>query len=500
MKKKEKVILLILDGLGLGEKNENNPVHTKGMPFLEKMKESFPYTELKASGEAVGLEDGQMGNSEVGHLTLGAGKIIKQDLTRINEDVKTGKLKESAAIKKVVKYLEKSGGTLHLWGLLSDGGVHSHISHLKAIIESVKSEGVKNITLHAVLDGRDVKIDSGIDFLEEMNGMVDIGTVIGRYYAMDREKRYERVKVAYDMMFSPRDEYRADSIYAAVEGEYLKGHFDEYMPPIISKNYEGVKDGDVFFIFNFRGDRAREMAAAVSEGYAGKEEIEKKDVLTVGLTEYDSLLKNIMNAYSPIIEEKNLASIISKNGLGQYHISETTKYAHVTFFFNGGVEEAYEGEDRCLIESHNVENFKVVPEMRAVEISEGVISAMDDDKYAFILANLSNLDMIGHTADRKACEKAIEVIDDCVKKIVNKALEKNIPIIVTADHGNIEKNVNDDGSVCTTHTNNLVPFHLISEKHKGLALKKGGLSNVAPTVLKLLNLEKDMVDKDPSLF
>lgn len=488
------VTLVIMDGLGVNENSYANAVKIQGIPNLKKLKMEFPYTTISASGEDVGLSFGQMGNSEVGHLNLGAGRVVFQDLSRINNSIKDGSFFNNQVIIDAVNHSIKNNSTLHIMGLCSSGGVHSHISHLKALIDMSQKLGAKNVVLHLFLDGRDTRIDSGEGFVKEIYNYIQgknvkIGSLCGRVYAMDREKRFDRIKLAYDMLTSPG---KGEMTFSeAFEKSYKDKIYDEFFMPTKLKDFEPIKDNDSVIYFNFRTDRARELTESLTQkDFKEFQTIKFVNLRFTCFTEYDAKFKNVYIAFPPENITNNLSKLISDAGLKQFHISETTKYAHVTFFFNGGIEKPYKNEDRKLIESENVLNFASVPQMKAYEITEEVIHAIKSKKYDFILVNLSNADMIGHTGDLNATVEAVGVVDECVKKIVDETLSVGGDCIVTADHGNAEEMMDKDGQIVTSHTTNKVPVFLCSNKYKNVKLMDGGkLANIAPTVLKLLNLQ-----------
>ncbi len=497
------VTLVIMDGFGINKKELGNAIKIQGTPNLKKLEKMFPCTTIKASGEDVGLSQGQMGNSEVGHLNIGAGRVVFQDLEKINKEIENGNFFDNKVFESAITHSIKNNSTLHFMGLCSDGGVHSHTSHLKALIYMAQNMGAKKICLHLFLDGRDTPITSGVNFVNEINNFISgknakISSLCGRVYAMDREKRFDRVKKAYDMLVGNLDapKKEIDTAFADSYGEKV---YDEFFEPTLLEDFKPVEDNDSVIFFNFRTDRARELTEAFTqEGFSEFENKKFKNLYFATMTEYDSTFKNVHVAYPPAKIEDNLSALISKNNLKQFHISETTKYAHVTFFFNGGIEDANEGEDRKLIESENVFNFASIPKMKAFEITEEVLMAITQKKYDFILVNLSNADMIGHTGDMDATVKAIEAVDKCAYAIALATLTAGGHCIITADHGNAEEMQTKDGQKITSHTTNPVPFILASEKHKKAKLKKNGrLANIAPTVLKLLNLDVPKEMEEP---
>lgn len=488
------VTLVILDGFGERKDSYGNAIKSQGTPYLDKLKKKYPHTLLKASGEAVGLPAGQMGNSEVGHLTIGAGRVILQDLAHINHDIESGKFYENSALIKALTHAEKNNSSLHVMGLFSDGGVHSTLAHLDAILSFSKNFNIKNIYVHAFMDGRDTGVKDGIKFINSFeerykNTNIKIATIIGRVYAMDREKRFDRLKIAYNLLTAGKGE-KFESATDALIAKYNDGQTDEFIEPCVIDDNGTIKDNDSVIFFNYRTDRAIELSTAFTkEDYKEFETIKFKNLLFSTMTEYSADLKNLNILYPPIIVKDNLASVISANGLKQFHTSETTKYAHVTFFINGGIEVPYEGEDRKLVDSINVKDFSKHPRMRAFEITETVVEAIHSQKYDYILVNFSNPDMIGHTGNFDSAKQAIECVDKCAYTVALATLMVGGECIITADHGNAEEMFDRKGNKITTHTTNPVPCILVSEKNKKAKLKKGkSLTSLAPTVLKLLGI------------
>lgn len=487
------VTLLILDGFGINKSKTGNAIKLSGTPNLKKLN-NFPQTTLLASGEAVGLTKGQMGNSEVGHLNLGAGKIVYQDLPRINNSINSGEFFSNPAFTKVINHVKKNNSSLHLMGLLSNGGVHSHINHLIALTKLAENNGIKNVYVHAIFDGRDTLRDSGIKFVKQFEkehfGSAKIVSISGRVYTMDRERRYDRVKKAYDMYVYGKAEYKFATATEAVKQSYTNEVYDEFFEPTIIGEAKTINDNDGFIFFNFRTDRAKEITEAITNQNNFNEFKTKKfkNLCYVCMTEYSSDFKNVLVAFPPEKINNNLSKIISDNGLKQLHTSETTKYAHVTFFFNGGIETPNKNEDRKLIDSINIKDYSSTPKMRAYEITDEVIKAINSKNYGFILVNISNPDMIGHTGNLNAAIEAIKATDECAYKIAQACLNVGGSCIITADHGNAEEMIDKNENILTQHTTNPVPLWLVSEKYKNVKLKSGKLCNVAPTVLKLLNI------------
>lgn len=490
------VTLCILDGFGVTEKKLGNAVLAQGTPFLDKLKAEYPNTLIEASGEAVGLPAGQMGNSEVGHLTIGAGRIIEQDLLHIDNEIKRGDFFKNPALIKALKYAEENNSSLHLLGLASDGGIHSKLSHMYAILEAAKNYNIKNIYIHAITDGRDRPITSGRDFIKEIEEKIagtnaKIADICGRVYAMDREKRYDRVEKAYNLYVNGVGE-KFETAKDAIETSYSRNITDEFVEPMIIDENGTIKNGDSVIFYNYRSDRAREITFAITDSKFSEFETKNMDkLLFTPMQEYSDELKHLNTMYPPKIVEDNISALISKAGKTQFHISETTKYAHVTFFFNGGIEEPYKGETRKLIDSYNDKNFAVHPQMRAPEITEELMLAIDSKKYDFVLVNFSNPDMIGHTGDFEASKEAVKICDECAYKVAMETIKQGGECIIIADHGNIEEMFDEEGTVLTKHTTNKVPFILVSEKNKNAKLQtNGSLANVAPTILELMSVKK----------
>ncbi len=496
------VTLCILDGFGITNKKIGDATKEAGTPFLDKLKKEYPYAEIEASGEAVGLPAGQMGNSEVGHLTIGAGRIIEQDLLHIDNEIKRGDFAKNESLNKALKYAEENGTNLHLLGLASDGGIHSKLTHAYAILDVAKNYNIKNIYIHPITDGRDTSVTSGIGFLGEISERIKgtnakIADICGRVYAMDRENRWDRVEKAYNLYIRGVGE-KFDDYKVAMKNSYDNGITDEFIEPTVLDSAGNIKNGDSIIFFNYRSDRAREITFALTDKNFDKFETEKLDkILMTPMQEYSKELAHLNTIYPPKVVEDNLSYLVSNAGYKQYHIAETTKYAHVTFFFNGGIEKQYPGEKRMLIDSYNDKNFATHPKMRAPEITEDLMKVLDSKEYEFVLVNYSNPDMIGHTGDFEASKEAVSYCDECAYKVAMKTIENGGECIIIADHGNIEEMFDETGLVLTKHTTNPVPFILVSEKNKNVKLRQdGSLANVAPTILELMGIEKpsDMVD------
>lgn len=496
---KKPVMLMILDGFGIAEKSEGNAVALANKPNFDRLVKEYPHTQLQASGLAVGLPEGQMGNSEVGHLNIGSGRIVYQELTRITKAIEDGDFFKNEALMKAMKNAKENNTSLHLMGLLSDGGVHSHIGHLKGLLEFAKKEGLQKVYVHAFMDGRDVPPSSGKDFIikaEEMMKEVGVGqiaTISGRYYAMDRDNRWERVQLAYNAIVLGEGE-KASSAVEAIENSYHDEKTDEFVIPCVIEEdghpIATIKNGDSVVFFNFRPDRARELTRAINDKEFAGFKRETLNLTFVTMTQYDKTLEGVNVAFKPQILVNTLGEYVSSKGLKQLRIAETEKYAHVTFFFNGGVEKENPGEERKVIPSPKVATYDLKPEMSAYEVTDELLNRLDQDKYDMIILNFANPDMVGHTGVVKAAIKAIEAVDECLGKIVDKVLEKDGTVFITADHGNAETEIDfSTGNPFTAHTTNPVPFVWVSNNINGRTLKSGKLADIAPTMLKVMNLE-----------
>jgi 2,3-bisphosphoglycerate-independent phosphoglycerate mutase len=497
MQKRPKM-LLILDGWGINNKKEGNAVANADTPNFNKLWSNYPHTELKTSGLDVGLPRGQMGNSEVGHLNIGAGRIIYQEFTRINKEIEEGGFFSNSAFLRAVENAKKYNSDMHLMGLFSQGGVHSHIEHLEALLKLCKDNGLTKVYVHAFLDGRDVPPKSGVDDIKRIEsymsqlGVGKIATVQGRYYAMDRDKRWDRVELAYNALVKGEGEI-FNSAVEAVEKSYEENRTDEFVLPTVitfgDKPVARIKGNDSIIFFNFRPDRAREITRAfVDLDFNGFNRV-YFPVYYVCLTQYDITIKNVDIAFNPQSYSNTLGEYISKKGLRQLRIAETEKYAHVTFFFNGGVEAPNPGEDRALIQSPKVPTYDLKPEMSAFEVTDRVIEEIDKDIYDLIILNFANADMVGHTGVYEAAITAINAVDKCLGKVVNKVLEKGGAAYITADHGNAEVMVDyETGEPFTSHTTNVVPLLVVGEGN--LELRDGGrLCDIAPTILETMGLD-----------
>lgn len=495
---KKPVMLMILDGFGISDKLDGNAVRAAKKPNYDKYFNNYPHTQLAASGLEVGLPKGQMGNSEVGHLNIGAGRVIYQELTRITKEIEEGNFFKNETLNLAMDSAKEKGTALHLLGLLSNGGVHSHIDHLKGLLDMAKKKGLTKVYIHPFMDGRDVAPSSGKDFILEIEtymkeiGVGEIATVSGRYYAMDRDKRWERVELAYNAMALAKGE-TANNAVEAMDVSYHDNKTDEFvLPCVIMKDGNPVakiSNGDSVIFFNFRPDRAREITRALIDKEFTGFDRKPLNLTYVCMTQYDKTIENVLIAYKPEHHANTLGEYVSSKGLNQLRIAETEKYAHVTFFFNGGVEKANEGEDRVLIPSPKVATYDLKPEMSAYEVTEAVLEKLEEDKYDMIILNYANPDMVGHTGVMDAAVKAIETVDQCLGKVVDKVLSKDGTVFITADHGNAENMIDfSTGKPMTAHTTNIVPFLYVS--NHSTDLRDGGrLADIAPTMLNEMKLE-----------
>ena len=501
------VILIVLDGFGSRKETEGNAIALAKTPNFDRLFKDYPHTTLDASGEAVGLPSGTMGNSEVGHLTIGSGRINYQDYSRINHAIVDGSFFTNETFEKAFATAIRNNGTLHLVGLLSDAGVHSHQSHLFALLKMAKNAHVRRIVVHCFLDGRDTPPKSSQKYVgllqKELAGVGEIGTLVGRYYAMDRDKRWERVQIAYDALTLGKGTLHRDPV-KAIEEAYAQHVTDEFIQPYVfgdaTKNR--INDGDVVLFFNFRPDRARELTQALTDpAFSGFQREKRPHIGSyVCMTEYDKTFA-LPVAFPPQKPKRVLAELLSERGIAQFHTAETEKYAHVTYFLNGGVETPFPGEERLLIPSpRDVPTYDKKPEMNAPLVTEGVLKKLRDG-CPVILMNFANPDMVAHSGVLDATIKAIEVIDDCVGKICKEVLARNGTVLITADHGNCEQMLDEHGGPHTAHTLNPVPFLLVSDRFKNAKLKSGrGLQDVTPTILEILEIPKPMEMTGTSLI
>lgn len=498
---KRPLVLVILDGWGLREEKEGNAIALARKPNMDRLWGEYPHTSLKTSGEDVGLPEGQMGNSEVGHLNIGAGRIVYQELTRISLAIREGHFFENPVLLEAVEHVRRRDSSLHLMGLVSDGGVHSHIDHLYALLELARDQGLRRVYVHAFLDGRDVPPANAREYIvpleDKMAAMKTgrIATIMGRYYAMDRDRRWERTERAYRAMVLGEG-LRAGSALEALARAYERGETDEFVQPTVIEDGEGrpvarVKEEDAVIFFNFRPDRARQITRAfVDEEFSGFERPGGRlGVYFACMTMYDKTIDAPV-AFRPQVLVNTLGEVLSYHKLRQLRLAETEKYAHVTFFFNGGVEAPNEGEDRLLIPSPKVPTYDLKPEMSAPEVTDAFLQKLAEEKYHVIIMNYANPDMVGHTGVLDAAIKAIEAVDHCVGRVVGAVLERRGTVLITADHGNAEVMLDEKGEPHTAHTTNLAPFILVNDELRGAALRPGRLEDVAPTILHLLGIEK----------
>ncbi|MFM6926172.1 MAG: 2,3-bisphosphoglycerate-independent phosphoglycerate mutase [Ferruginibacter sp.] len=491
----KKVILIIMDGWGLGKVEKSDAIQHAKTPFVSSLFAKYPHTTLVTCGEDVGLPEGQMGNSEVGHLNLGAGRIVYQELQRINVAIKTGEFAKNETLLNSIRYARDNNKPLHLIGLVSDGGVHSHINHVKAITSLCKAEGLANVLIHAFTDGRDTDPRSGLGFLTDLQEHLkstvgNIATITGRYYAMDRDKRWERVKLAYDGLVNGIGE-KTDDMLAAVKKSYEDGVTDEFIKPIIHSGIRypasSIQDGDAVICFNFRTDRCREITEVLTQTDMPDFGMKKLDLHYTTMTQYDHKFQNVQVIFENDDLKNTLGEILQQNNKTQIRIAETEKYPHVSFFFSGGREVPFEGEKRIMVPSPKVATYDLQPEMSAVEVTEKIVHEINNKSADFICLNFANADMVGHTGVWEAIIKAVETVDQCVEKVVTAALQNDYAVLLTADHGNADYAINEDGTPNTAHTLNLVPLFLIDSNWKG-NLKPGKLGDIAPTILSLMNL------------
>jgi len=488
------VMLIILDGFGNRDRVEGNAVKLAKTPTIDSLREKCPTTEIYASEEYVGLPKGQMGNSEVGHLNIGAGRVIYQNLTKITKAIETGEFYKNPEFLRATENAKKNNSKIHLIGLLSKGGVHSHMDHLRALVELTKREGLSDVYIHAITDGRDVSPNASIEdikeFIDEIDeiGVGKIATISGRYFAMDRDNRWERTKKYYDNLTT--DEYLVDEdILDYIKNSYEKKTTDEFLEPAKFIKGSEISAGDSIICFNFRPDRVRQITRAlVDDNFNGFEREQILDLTYVAMTEYDKEIKNKTVAFKDEIPKNTLGEVLERKNINQLRIAETEKYAHVTFFFNGGREVPFKGEDRVLIPSPKVATYDLKPEMSAIEVTDEVVARLKSKKYGAIILNFANPDMVGHTGDLDAAIKAVETVDTQLKRILDELEEVGGAAIITADHGNCELMIDDDGNVITSHSTNMVPLFLYGVDKK---LRSGGaLCDLSPTILELLEINK----------
>ena len=495
------VVLMILDGYGLNERHDGNAVYEAQTPVMDRLMKEYPFVKGNASGLSVGLPDGQMGNSEVGHLNMGAGRIVYQELTRITKSIEDGDFFENPEFLAAVENCKNHDSALHLYGLVSDGGVHSHITHIYGLLELAKRNGLTKVFVHCFLDGRDTPPSSGKEFVEELEekmkelGVGRVASVMGRYYAMDRDNRWDRVKLAYDAL-TKGEGNRGESATGLIQESYDNGKTDEFvLPAVVTENGAPVgliQEHDSVIFFNFRPDRAREITRAFcDDSFSGSEREKRMELTYVCFTDYDETIPNKLVAFKKETISNTFGEFLAAHGKKQARIAETEKYAHVTFFFNGGVEEPNPGEDRILVKSPKVPTYDMQPEMSAPQVCEKLVEAIHSGKYDVIIVNFANPDMVGHTGVEAAAVKAIEAVDACVGKTVEAILEENGVLFICADHGNAEQLIDyATGEPFTAHTTNPVPFILVNAG-EGYGLREGGcLADIAPTLIELMGMEQ----------
>ena len=497
----KKALLMILDGWGIGKHNHGDVIYETPTPFMDHLDATYPHSQLLASGENVGLPDGQMGNSEVGHLNIGAGRIVYQDLVKINRACADGSISKNPEIISAYEYAKNNGKGLHLMGLTSTGGVHSSLDHLFKLVEIAKEYGVAERTyVHCFMDGRDTDPKSGKGFVADLQKVCDengahIASIIGRFYAMDRDKRWNRVKIAYDQLVEGKGRQVSDMVEGVqscydTDSEDHK-NTDEFMEPLVNANVDGrIKEGDVVIFFNYRNDRAKELTVVLTQQDMPEEGMHTIPGLQYYcMTPYDASFTGVHILFPKENVENTLGEYLSAKGLKQLHTAETEKYAHVTFFFNGGRETPYEGEERILVASPKVATYDLKPEMSAYEVKDMLVAAIKEDKYDFIVVNFANGDMVGHTGVYTAIEQAVKAVDQCVNEVVTAANATGYETIIIADHGNADNAINEDGTPNTAHSLNPVPFIYVTE-NKAAKVNNGVLADVAPSILHIMGLEQ----------
>ncbi len=492
----KKLLLVILDGWGEGKQDKSNIIYNANVPFTNKLNDIAAKSHLKTSGKDVGLPEGQMGNSEVGHINIGAGRIVYQDLVKISLAIKDGSFQKNPVLTKAFEYAKENSKKVHLLGLVSDGGVHSSMEHLYGLCDTAKKQNFNDLFIHAFTDGRDTDPKSGIGFINELENHLKkstgkIASVCGRYYAMDRDKRWERIKLAYNMLTNGEGE-KFKSAEEAVKSSYDNDITDEFIKPKVitgenNKPIATIDEGDVVICFNFRTDRLREITTVLTQEDMPEYDMKTLQLHYLTMTKYDDSFKNVDIIYEKDDLKNTLGEVLANNKKSQLRIAETEKYPHVTFFFSGGRENAFELEERIMVSSPKVATYDLQPEMSAPEVKDAIIKEINKNKFDFICLNFANADMVGHTGIYEAIKEAVETVDKCLKEVVEAAMEKNYSIIVTSDHGNADFAVNKDGSPNTAHTTNPVPCWLIDKDIK--SIKNGKLSDLAPTILKIMNIE-----------
>ncbi len=491
----KKALLMILDGWGIGNHTKSDAIFSTPTPYWDYLVKTYPNSQLQASGENVGLPDGQMGNSEVGHLNIGAGRVLYQDLVKINKSIADKSILENKEIKSAFSYAKESGKAIHFMGLTSNGGVHSSLEHLYALCDIAKEYGLEKVFIHCFMDGRDTDPKSGKGFIEEVEAHCKksagtIASIIGRFYAMDRDKRWNRVKEAYDLLVEGKGK-QADDMVKAMQESYDEDVTDEFIKPIVNSTVDGtIKEGDAVIFFNYRNDRAKELTIVLTQQDMPEEGMKTIPGLQYYcMTPYDSSFKGVHILFDKENVHNTLGEYLSKNGKKQLHIAETEKYAHVTFFFNGGRETPYENEDRILVPSPKVATYDLKPEMSAYEVKDKLVEAIGTEKYDFIVVNYANGDMVGHTGVYEAIEKAVVAIDNCVKDTVEAAKAHDYEVIIIADHGNADHAINEDGTPNTAHSLNPVPCVYVT-KNTGCKIQNGILADVAPTILTIMGMQQ----------
>ena len=490
----KKALLMILDGWGLGDQKKDDVIFNTPTPYWDYLTTTYPYSQLQASGENVGLPDGQMGNSEVGHLNIGAGRVVYQDLVKINRACADNSIMKNPEVVSAFSYAKENGKNIHFMGLTSNGGVHSSLVHLFKLCDIAKEYNIDNTFIHCFMDGRDTDPKSGKGFIEELTAHCEksggkVASIIGRYYAMDRDKRWERVKEAYDLLVNGEGKKATDMVQAMQES-YDEGVTDEFIKPIVNANVDGtIKEGDVVIFFNYRNDRAKELTVVLTQ-----QDMPEAGMHTIPglqyycMTPYDASFKGVHILFDKENVSNTLGEYLAANGKSQLHIAETEKYAHVTFFLNGGRETPFDKEDRILVPSPKVATYDLKPEMSAYEVKDKLVAAINENKYDFIVVNFANGDMVGHTGIYEAIEKAVIAVDACVKDVIEAAKAQDYEAIIIADHGNADRALNEDGTPNTAHSMNPVPCIYVTE-NKAAKVENGRLADVAPTILKIMGLE-----------
>lgn len=491
----KKALLMILDGWGIGKKGKGDVINNTPTPYLDYLTAISAHSQLQASGENVGLPDGQMGNSEVGHLNIGAGRVVYQDLVKINRACKDGSIKENPEVKAAYSYAKENGKRLHLMGLTSDGGVHSSLDHLFKLVEIGKEYGLTQTFVHCFMDGRDTDPKSGVGFIKQLSEVCEkndahIASIIGRFYAMDRDKRWNRVKEAYDLLVEGKGK-QAECMVKAMEESYEEGVTDEFIKPINNAKVDGtIQEGDVVIFINFRNDRAKELTQVLTQQDMPEEGMKTIPGLQYYcMTPYDASFQGVHILFPKENVGNTLGEYLSSKGKKQLHTAETEKYAHVTFFFNGGREAPYEGEDRILVPSPKVATYDLKPEMSAYEVKDKLVGAINTQEYDFIVVNFANGDMVGHTGVYNAIAKAVHAVDNCVRDVIEAAKANDYEAIIIADHGNADNAINDDGTPNTAHSLNPVPFIYVTDNNSA-TVKNGRLADVAPSILHIMGLEQ----------